>query len=144
MRGQGLWCFVVCNLQACWGPLGGTLLRCVADSARGRLGCVAGGRWRCLSRVCWRAALVLDLLDVLDLPGRTAELARTYGIDFFSVINRCGGWEGKSPAACAWAAEAAALKQAYLACLLGQLGKAVLPGGRRVLDQLSWCVSVLT
>jgi hypothetical protein len=31
---------------------------------------------------------VLDLLDVLDLPGRTAELARTYGIDFFSVINR--------------------------------------------------------
>lgn len=50
---------------------------------------LAGGRWRCLSRLCWRAVLVLDLLDVLDLPGRTAELARTYGIDFFSVINRC-------------------------------------------------------
>ena len=48
----------------------------------------AGGRWRCLSRLCSRGALVLDLLDVLDLPGRTAELARTYGIDFFSVINR--------------------------------------------------------
>jgi DNA polymerase zeta len=49
---------------------------------------IAGGRWRCLSRLCSRGALVLDLLDVLDLPGRTAELARTYGIDFFSVINR--------------------------------------------------------
>lgn len=52
----------------------------------------AGGRWRCLSRLCLRCCLVLDLLDVLDLPGRTAELARTYGIDFFSVINRCGVW----------------------------------------------------
>lgn len=49
-----------------------------------------GGRWRCLSRLCLTASLVLDLLDVLDLPGRTAELARTYGIDFFSVINRWG------------------------------------------------------
>lgn len=37
---------------------------------------------------------MLDLLDVLDLPGRTAELARTYGIDFFSVINRWGGAGG--------------------------------------------------
>lgn len=52
------------------------------------MACVAGGRWRCLSRVASRAALVLDLLDTLDLPGRTAELARTFGIDFFSVINR--------------------------------------------------------
>jgi DNA polymerase zeta len=52
---------------------------------------VAGGRWRCLSRVAWRGALVLDLLDSLDLPGRTAELARTFGIDFFSVLNRCVG-----------------------------------------------------
>jgi hypothetical protein len=55
-----------------------------------RLNLHPGGRWRCLSHVCSRASLVLDLLDVLDLPGRTAELARTYGIDFFSVINRCG------------------------------------------------------
>jgi hypothetical protein len=38
--------------------------------------------------VAWRGALVLDLLDALDLPGRTAELARTFGIDFFSVLNR--------------------------------------------------------
>jgi DNA polymerase zeta len=57
------------------------------------MGCyrhTAGGRWRCLSRVAWQAGLVLDLLDSLDLPGRTAELARTFGIDFFSVLNRCG------------------------------------------------------
>eukprot|EP00775_Hariotina_reticulata_P012068 gene12067-12209_t len=48
----------------------------------------AGGRWRCLSRLAAVAGTVLDLLDTLDLPSRTAELARTFGIDFFSVLNR--------------------------------------------------------
>jgi hypothetical protein len=72
------WCYVICS-----------------TSAHHRAGAVcywyvAGGRWRCLSRVGWRGALVLELFDSLDLPGRTAELARTFGIDFFSVLNRCG------------------------------------------------------
>jgi DNA polymerase zeta len=47
-----------------------------------------GGRWRCLTRLAAVAGTVLDLLDTLDLPSRTAELARTFGIDFFSVLNR--------------------------------------------------------
>lgn len=44
----------------------------------------AGGRWRCLSYYVLRARLNLQLLDQLDLIGRTGELARTFGIDFFS------------------------------------------------------------
>lgn len=47
-----------------------------------------GGRWRCLSHITLRSRLSLALLDRLDLVGRTAELARTFGIDFFSVLSR--------------------------------------------------------
>jgi DNA polymerase zeta len=42
------------------------------------------GRWRCLAYVVRRARLSLALLDQLDLVGRTAELARAFGIDFNS------------------------------------------------------------
>lgn len=48
----------------------------------------AGGRWRCLSHYVLRARLSLLLLDRLDILGRTSEMARTFGIDFFSVLSR--------------------------------------------------------
>ena len=48
----------------------------------------SGGRWRCLTHLTLRARMCLALLDRLDLVGRTAELARTFGIDFFSVLSR--------------------------------------------------------
>ena len=44
----------------------------------------AGGRWRCVSHYVQRARLNLALLDQQDLVGRTGELARTFGIDFFA------------------------------------------------------------
>ena len=49
---------------------------------------VAGGRWRCLQYWLRRTRLNLALLEQLDLIGRTAELARAFGIDFFSVLSR--------------------------------------------------------
>lgn len=48
----------------------------------------AGQRWRCLQYLVRRARLNLALLEQLDLVGRTGELARTFGIDFFSVLSR--------------------------------------------------------
>ena len=45
-------------------------------------------RARALRHVSQRARLCLGLVDQLDLVGRTAELARTYGIDFTSVMTR--------------------------------------------------------
>lgn len=42
------------------------------------------GRWRCLAYWVRRARLTLALLDQLDLVGRTGEMARTFGIDFYS------------------------------------------------------------
>ncbi|GFH16260.1 DNA polymerase, partial [Haematococcus lacustris] len=48
----------------------------------------AGGRWRCLRALQRRASLNLALIDTLDLVGRTAEMARAFGIDFFSVLSR--------------------------------------------------------
>jgi hypothetical protein len=38
--------------------------------------------------VAQRARLSLSVMDCLDLIGRTAELARAFGIDFFSVLSR--------------------------------------------------------
>ena len=49
---------------------------------------MAGGRWRCLQYWLRRGRLNLALLEQLDLIGRTAELARAFGIDFFSVLSR--------------------------------------------------------
>ena len=49
---------------------------------------MAGGRWRCLQYWLRRSRLNLALLEQLDLIGRTAELARAFGIDFFSVLSR--------------------------------------------------------
>lgn len=50
--------------------------------------CCAGGRWRCLAHLVHHTRLCLSLLDTLDMIGRTAELARAFGIDFFSVLSR--------------------------------------------------------
>ncbi|CAG9460605.1 unnamed protein product [Pedinophyceae sp. YPF-701] len=48
----------------------------------------AGGRWRALTHLVNRARGGLEMSDALDLLGRTAELAKTFGIDFFSVLSR--------------------------------------------------------
>jgi DNA polymerase zeta len=45
-------------------------------------------RWRCLSHYVLCNRLCLLMIEHLDFIGRTAELARTFGIDFFSVISR--------------------------------------------------------
>lgn len=45
-------------------------------------------QWRALRHLCSRARLDLALLDELDLVNRTAELAKTFGIDWYSVISR--------------------------------------------------------
>ena len=49
---------------------------------------VAGARWRCVHYWVRRARLTLAMIEQLDLCGRTAELARTFGIDFQSVLTR--------------------------------------------------------
>lgn len=51
-------------------------------------GYLAGGRWRTLSYWVKRVRLNLAMLEQLDLIGRTGELARAFGIDFFSVLTR--------------------------------------------------------
>ena len=48
----------------------------------------AGARWRTLSYWIKRVRLNLAMLEQLDLIGRTGELARAFGIDFFSVLTR--------------------------------------------------------
>lgn len=48
----------------------------------------SGGRWRCLDYFLRRAQLNLAMIEQLDLAGRTGEMARTFGIDFFSVLTR--------------------------------------------------------
>jgi hypothetical protein len=45
-------------------------------------------RWRALRHLRNRARLNVAMLDELDLINRTAELAKTFGIDFYSVISR--------------------------------------------------------
>lgn len=41
-----------------------------------------------MRHVVERARLNFDILDQLDFVNRTSELARVFGIDFFSVLNR--------------------------------------------------------
>ena len=48
----------------------------------------AGGRWRCIQYWVRRARLSLAMMEQLDMTGRTGELARAFGIDFFSVLTR--------------------------------------------------------
>ena len=50
--------------------------------------CHAGGRWRCVQYWVRRARLSLAMMEQLDMTGRTGELARAFGIDFFSVLTR--------------------------------------------------------
>uniref|UniRef100_I1QD14 DNA polymerase n=1 Tax=Oryza glaberrima TaxID=4538 RepID=I1QD14_ORYGL len=46
------------------------------------------GRYRCIEYVNKRSSLNLEILNQLDLVNRTSELARVFGIDFFSVLSR--------------------------------------------------------
>ncbi|KAK7397203.1 hypothetical protein VNO78_18370 [Psophocarpus tetragonolobus] len=45
-------------------------------------------RYRCIKYVIERAKLNLEILNKLDMVNRTSELARVFGIDFFSVLSR--------------------------------------------------------
>lgn len=47
-----------------------------------------GTNWRVCEHLADRAALVLHIIDTLDIVGRTSESARLYGIDFASVLSR--------------------------------------------------------
>lgn len=45
-------------------------------------------RFRCIEHLVERAKLNIDIVDQLDMINRTSELARVFGIDFFSVLSR--------------------------------------------------------
>ncbi|XP_017700432.1 DNA polymerase zeta catalytic subunit isoform X2 [Phoenix dactylifera] len=45
-------------------------------------------RYRCIEYVMERAKLNLQIMNQLDMINRTSELARVFGIDFFSVLSR--------------------------------------------------------
>ncbi|KAI9084793.1 hypothetical protein K1719_033199 [Acacia pycnantha] len=45
-------------------------------------------RYRCVEYITERAKLNLEILRQLDMVNRTSELARIFGIDFFSVLSR--------------------------------------------------------
>ncbi|XP_068495573.1 DNA polymerase zeta catalytic subunit isoform X2 [Phaseolus vulgaris] len=45
-------------------------------------------RYRCIKYVIERAKLNLEILNQLDMVNRTSELARVFGIEFFSVLSR--------------------------------------------------------
>eukprot|EP01105_Mastigella_eilhardi_P017939 TRINITY_DN4137_c0_g1_i4.p1 TRINITY_DN4137_c0_g1~~TRINITY_DN4137_c0_g1_i4.p1 ORF type:complete len:1941 (-),score=416.30 TRINITY_DN4137_c0_g1_i4:61-5133(-) len=49
---------------------------------------VARERWRTVSHLLHRCELSLRLLAAQDVVGRTSELARVFGIDFYSVLTR--------------------------------------------------------
>ena len=48
----------------------------------------SGQLWRSVEHVALRATLNLRMIDAIDLVGRTAEFAKVFGIDFFSVLSR--------------------------------------------------------
>ncbi|XVF57453.1 hypothetical protein PTKIN_Ptkin06aG0206800 [Pterospermum kingtungense] len=48
----------------------------------------ARARYRCVEYVVERAKLNLEIMNQLDMINRTSELARIFGIDFFSVLSR--------------------------------------------------------
>ncbi|KAF9605350.1 hypothetical protein IFM89_016485 [Coptis chinensis] len=45
-------------------------------------------RFRCIEYIIERTKLNLEIMDQLDMINRTSELARVFGIDFFSVLSR--------------------------------------------------------
>ncbi|WCJ33138.1 DNA polymerase zeta catalytic subunit [Euphorbia peplus] len=45
-------------------------------------------RYRCIEYIIRRAKLNLEIMSQLDMINRTSELARVFGIDFFSVLSR--------------------------------------------------------
>lgn len=46
------------------------------------------GRHRCIEYISNRARINLEIMNQMDLVNRTSELARVFGIDFFSVLSR--------------------------------------------------------
>lgn len=48
----------------------------------------SASQWRAAKHIVTRARLNVALLDQLDLVNRTAELAKTFGIDWYSVVSR--------------------------------------------------------
>ncbi|OMO68819.1 hypothetical protein CCACVL1_19807 [Corchorus capsularis] len=48
----------------------------------------AQARYRCIKYVVERTKLNLEIVNQLDMINRTSELARVFGIDFFSVLSR--------------------------------------------------------
>ncbi|KAF7817900.1 DNA polymerase zeta catalytic subunit isoform X1 [Senna tora] len=48
----------------------------------------ARARYQCVKYITERARLNLEILSQLDMVNRTSELARIFGIDFFSVLSR--------------------------------------------------------
>ncbi|XP_057871729.2 DNA polymerase zeta catalytic subunit isoform X2 [Cryptomeria japonica] len=46
------------------------------------------GRFRCIEYIIDRAQLSLAIMDQMDMINRTSELARVFGIEFFSVLSR--------------------------------------------------------
>ncbi|CAN1232917.1 DNA polymerase zeta catalytic subunit [Linum perenne] len=49
---------------------------------------IGRGRYRCIEFLVQRVNLNLEIVDQLDMVNRTSELARVFGIDFFSVLSR--------------------------------------------------------
>ncbi|XP_038703838.1 DNA polymerase zeta catalytic subunit isoform X2 [Tripterygium wilfordii] len=45
-------------------------------------------RYRCIEYIIERAKLNLEIINQLEMVNRTSELARVFGIDFFSVLSR--------------------------------------------------------
>ena len=45
-------------------------------------------RWRVMEHIVQRSVLNVQMMDCLDLVNRTSELARVYGIDFYSALTR--------------------------------------------------------
>ncbi|XP_042518598.1 DNA polymerase zeta catalytic subunit [Macadamia integrifolia] len=45
-------------------------------------------RFQCIEYVIERSKLILEIMNQLDMINRTSELARVFGIDFFSVLSR--------------------------------------------------------
>lgn len=45
-------------------------------------------RWRTVEHYAIRAKGNLELMDLLDIVGKTSEMARIFGIQFFEVLSR--------------------------------------------------------
>lgn len=56
-------------------------------------------RWKVLCHYLTRVKANLDLMDGLDIVGRTSEFARVFGIEFYHVLSRGSQvWQSVYPA----------------------------------------------